>query len=122
MNDDDRGETGVLTAVLPIVGVLLGTVLGWFGATWALRTAPDLLPIFSVPVRDRGSVAPGPPIAYWLTWLLPPSIAYGAGALAMWRFRQARAAVAGFLIGFTVIYIGLACFLISLDTQGFSPS
>ncbi|NIL74347.1 hypothetical protein RhoFasB10_00427 [Rhodococcus sp. B10] len=122
LNDDDRSESGALTAFLPFLGVLMGCVLGWFGATWAVRNAPDLLPIFAVPVKDRASIAPGPPIAYWLTWLVPPAIMYSVGALVLWRSRRGRAVVASFLIGFTLIYVGFASLWISLDTQGFSPS
>lgn len=118
LNDDNCSDSGALTAFLPFLGVLMGCVLGRLGATWVVRSAPDLLPIFVVPVNDRGSVAPGPPIVYWLTWLVPPAIMYGVGALLLWRSRRGRAVVAGFLIGFTLIYVGLASLWISLDTQG----
>lgn len=120
--NDDRSESAALTALLPLLSVLPGCVLGYFGATWAVRNAPELLPIFAVPMKDRGPVAPGPPIAYWLIWLVPPAIMYVLGALLLWRSRRRRPVAIGVLIGFTLIYVGLAWLWISLDTQGFSPS
>lgn len=106
----------------PFLGVIVGSVLGVFSAWWALRSAPELLPIFAVPVKDRGSGAPGPPVAYWLTWASPPVVFYCLCGLTWWRWRRARWSVVSLAVAFALCFTPLALLWISLDIGGFSPN
>jgi nitrate reductase NapE component len=89
VHNEDRSETNreLLDSVLAMVAVVVGGALGFVGAVWALRVAPDLPGIFAVPVRDRGASAPDVPLTYWLTWLLPPIAVYGCYGLVVWAAR-----------------------------------
>ncbi|WP_415976121.1 hypothetical protein [Rhodococcus sp. 077-4] len=124
MHNKDRGETNreLLELLLTVVALVVGGALGVVGAVWALRVAPDLPSISSVPVRDRGASAPDVPLTYWLTWLLPPIAVYGCYGLIVWAARPSIWVSVCAVGSFTAVYGLVGLLWISMDVGGFSPS
>lgn len=124
MHNEDRSENkrDLVDSLLSMIALVVGGALGFVGAVWALRVAPDLPGIFAVPVRDRGASAPDVPLTYWLTWLLPPIAVYGCYGLIVWAARPSIWVSVCAVGSFTAVYGPVALLWISLDVGGFSPS
>ncbi|MGV8872407.1 MAG: hypothetical protein ACOH2Q_07775 [Rhodococcus sp. (in: high G+C Gram-positive bacteria)] len=123
MHNEERGETNreLLESLLTMVALVVGGALGVLGALWALRVVPDLPSIFAVPASDRGMAAPDVPLAYWLTWLIPPIAVYGCYGLIVWAARPSMWVSVCAVGSFTAVYGVVGLFWVSLDVGGFSP-
>ncbi|MFW0795089.1 hypothetical protein AAFP30_14855 [Gordonia sp. CPCC 205515] len=110
-----------LTVLIPAVAFIVGCVLAFYSAVWALVTVPDLPGAYAVPSYERASTLPGPPIVYWLVWATPPVVVCGLGGLLLWRWQRGRWAVGALMVGFTLVFMMLALIWISMDVGGFAP-
>lgn len=121
---EDSFARALLVSVLPVVGVLVGCVIGWYTCTWGVQTfrdvfeVPELSPL---PVRDRAPGVPGPTLGYWLSWAVPILTVYGVGSLLLWKWRRGRLVLGAALGGFSLVLLFLVPTWVSIEVGGFAP-
>ena len=121
---EDSFARALLVSVLPVVGVLVGCVIGWYTCTWGVQTfrdvfeVPELSPL---PVRDRAPGVPGPTLGYWLSWAVPILTVYGVGSLLLWIWRRGRLVLGAALGGFSLVLLFLVPTWVSIEVGGFAP-
>lgn len=121
---EDSFARALLVSVLPVVGVLVGCVIGWYTCTWGVQTfrdvfeVPELSPL---PVRDRAPGVPGPTLGYWLSWAAPILTVYGVGSLLLWKWRRGRLVLGAALGGFSLVLLFLVPTWVSIEVGGFAP-
>ena len=121
---EDSFARGLLVSVLPVVGVLVGCVIGWYTCTWGVQTfrdvfeVPELSPL---PVRDRAPGVPGPTLGYWLSWAVPILTVYGVGSLLLWKWRRGRLVLGAALGGVSLVLLFLVPTWVSIEVGGFAP-
>lgn len=121
---EDSIARALLVSVLPVVGVLVGCVIGWYTCTWGVQTfrdvfeVPELSPL---PVRDRAPGLPGPTLGYWLSWAVPILTVYGVGSLLLWKWRRGRLVLGAALGGFSLVLLFLVPTWVSIEVGGFAP-
>ena len=121
---EDSFARALLVSVLPVVGVLVGCVIGWYACTWGVQTfrdvfeVPELSPL---PVRDRAPGVPGPTLGYWLSWAVPILTVYGVGSLLLWKWRRGRLVLGAALGGFGLVLLFLVPTWVSIEVGGFAP-
>lgn len=121
---EDSFARALLVSVLPVVGVLVGCVIGWYTCTWGVQTfrdvfeVPELSPL---PVRDRAPGVPGPTLGYWLSWAVPILTVYGVGSLLLLEWRRGRLVLGAALGGFSLVLLFLVPTWVSIEVGGFAP-
>ena len=121
---EDSFARALLVSVLPVVGVLVGCVIGWYTCTWGVQTfrdvfeVPELSPL---PVRDRAPGVPGPSLGYWLSWAVPILTVYGVGSLLLWKWRRGRLVLGAALGGVSLVLLFLVPTWVSIEVGGFAP-
>ena len=121
---EDSFARALLVSVLPVVGVLVGCVIGWYTCTWGVQTfrdvfeVPELSPL---PVRDRAPGVPGPTLGYWLSWAVPILTVYGVGSLLLWKWRRGRLVLGAALGGVSLVLLFLVPTWVSIEVGGFAP-
>ena len=121
---EDSFARALLVSVLPVVGVLVGCVIGWYTCTWGVQTfrdvfeVPELSPL---PVRGRAPGVPGPTLGYWLSWAVPILTVYGVGSLLLWKWRRGRLVLGAALGGFSLVLLFLVPTWVSIEVGGFAP-
>ena len=121
---EDSFARALLVSVLPVVGVLVGCVIGWYTCTWGVHTfrdvfgVPELSPL---PVRDRAPGVPGPTLGYWLSWAVPILTVYGVGSLLLWKWRRGRLVLGAALGGVSLVLLFLVPTWVSIEVGGFAP-
>ncbi|MDX2358369.1 hypothetical protein [Dietzia sp. PP-33] len=115
----------VLVALVPVVGVFAGIVIGWYTITWAVQTFRDVFEVpelSPVPVQDRAPGVPGPTVRYWLSWAVPLVVFCVASALLWWGWRRGRLLTGSVMAGFSAVVVLLAPLWVSIEVGGFAPS
>lgn len=121
---EDSFARALLVSVLPVVGVLVGCVIGWYTCTWGVQTfrdvfeVPELSPL---PVRDRAPGVPGLTLGYWLSWAVPILTVYGVGSLLLWKWRRGRLVLGAALGGVSLVLLFLVPTWVSIEVGGFAP-
>lgn len=121
---EDSFARALLVSVLPVVGVLVGCVIGWYTCTWGVQTfrdvfeVPELSPL---PVRDRAPGVPGPTLGYWFSWAVPILTVYGVGSLLLWKWRRGRLVLGAALGGVSLVLLFLVPTWVSIEVGGFAP-
>ena len=121
---EDSFARALLVSVLPVVGVLVGCVIGWYTCTWGVQTfrdvfeVPELSPL---PVRGRAPGVPGPTLGYWLSWAVPILTVYGVGSLLLWKWRRGRLVLGAALGGVSLVLLFLVPTWVSIEVGGFAP-
>ena len=121
---EDSFARALLVSVLPVVGVLVGCVIGWYTCTWGVQTfrdvfeVPELSPL---PVRDRAPGVPGPTLGYGLSWAVPILTVYGVGSLLLWKWRRGRLVLGAALGGVSLVLLFLVPTWVSIEVGGFAP-
>ena len=121
---EDSFARALLVSVLPVVGVLVGCVIGWYTCTWGVQTfrdvfeVPELSPL---PMRDRAPGVPGPTLGYWLSWAVPILTVYGVGSLLLWKWRRGRLVLGAALGGVSLVLLFLVPTWVSIEVGGFAP-
>lgn len=116
---------GVLVSLLPVVGLLVGFVIGWYTVTWAVQTFRDVFEVSelsAVPAQDRAPGVPGPTVGYWFSWAVPLVAVYVASALALWRWRRGRLLTGAVIAGFSAVVVLIMPLWVSIEVGGFAPS